>query len=239
MSSSPRTRERRPSRIELAEKLTYGAVIVNVYILNMFMGTGPIALPYGFQVGGMLLSSLFLVFVAVTAYITGTFVVETLVITNVLFKFRDPENVRGRTDDIAARALSCAAAVDGRHVRVILQRPVFELVPTKNGKKVFRATDPEVWQITKRIEIGELGEVFFSAFPPPCAAPRRLWRHVRTRECQAPALGWHRSGPTPALCDRNGAYTPLTARLRCPARVNASLCHSPQTASVSRSPTSS
>jgi len=167
--SRPEGIKRRPSAIELAEKLTYGAVVVNIYILNVYMGTGPIALPFGFQTGGVLLSSLFLVFVAFVAYITATFIVETLVIANLLLRFRgDIGEVGAAGAQIHQRASHNFASPSV--LRTHSQTPVFEMVPAANNqkKRVFRALDSSVWDIEKRIEIGELSEIFFSACACAC-----------------------------------------------------------------------
>lgn len=129
---SPAPPKRQLSRVEKAELQTYSAAVCTVFAMNTLLGSGPLALPYGFWECGMFLATGFLLIFVVLAYATCTYLIESIVIANVLLK------MRGDMGPV----------------------PVFE-VETKGDKKIYRATDPKVWDISRRIEYGQLAEVFF------------------------------------------------------------------------------
>lgn len=62
----------------------YGRTTAVVYMFNLIVGIGALALPYGFQQSGILLGIIFLAFIGFLSYITATWIVESQAAANAL-----------------------------------------------------------------------------------------------------------------------------------------------------------
>jgi len=60
----------------------YGPLAAATFMLNMQLGSGVLLLPAAFADAGLILSSLFLLIVCATAYISGTWIIEAMAIAN-------------------------------------------------------------------------------------------------------------------------------------------------------------
>ena len=61
---------------------TMSPVTAGVFIFNLIVGTGALALPSAFQAAGWLLGVLLLLFLALTSYVTATWIIETMAACN-------------------------------------------------------------------------------------------------------------------------------------------------------------
>jgi amino acid permease len=57
-------------------------------VFNLIVGTGSLLLPKAFSETGYVLSSILIIFLAFTSYLTVTFVVEALSCSNAILKWR-------------------------------------------------------------------------------------------------------------------------------------------------------
>ena len=67
---------------------SYGTISAFVFVFNLVVGTGTLALPRAMADAGWLLSVVFLVVVGVFAFISATFVIEAQAAANALLKSR-------------------------------------------------------------------------------------------------------------------------------------------------------
>ena len=64
------------------------APIAFIFVYNLVIGVGGLALPLAFSKAGIVLSSIFLLFLGILAFVTLTFVIEALSIANFVVKWR-------------------------------------------------------------------------------------------------------------------------------------------------------
>ncbi|KAJ1362566.1 hypothetical protein KIN20_022167 [Parelaphostrongylus tenuis] len=77
----------------------YDPTIGLLYVFNLIVGTGALALPKAFQTAGFVLSIVVLVISCTVSYISATFVIETLSIANAV-NFRKREEEPSDFDDV-------------------------------------------------------------------------------------------------------------------------------------------
>jgi amino acid permease len=65
---------------------TYTPIVAAVFLLNVFLGTGVLTLPYAFVHAGLVLSAVFLLGIGTIAYITAMFLLEAMAAANALGK---------------------------------------------------------------------------------------------------------------------------------------------------------
>jgi len=119
-----------------------------VIALNMTLGTGPLMLPYAFAQAGLLLSAGFLAFCAIVAYITTTYIIETLVLENAdLFE---------KTESGLFRHLLEATSEADKDEPEINEQDLTASVRHSRPDKVFK--------IRERIEMGEMGHRVLPGF---------------------------------------------------------------------------
>mmetsp|Transcript_2587 Transcript_2587/g.7476 ORF Transcript_2587/g.7476 Transcript_2587/m.7476 type:complete len:503 (+) Transcript_2587:43-1551(+) len=111
------------------------AVVVG---LNMTLGTGPLTLPFAFAQAGLILGSVFLGFCCLLAYITATFIIETLMLENA-DRFEQAE------EEWFVRSEALHDGADGMGLK--------ELMRQRRPDKVYK--------IRERIEMGEMGRRVF------------------------------------------------------------------------------
>ena len=67
---------------------SYGLKIGCVYVFNLIVGTGSLAMPKAFEHAGYVLSTVLLIFLTLMSFITATFMVETMAIANAVARFK-------------------------------------------------------------------------------------------------------------------------------------------------------
>eukprot|EP00080_Pristionchus_pacificus_P024003 PDM84023.1 kin-29 [Pristionchus pacificus] len=118
--------------------LTYSSAVGLLYVFNLIVGTGALALPKAFQTAGWLLSIALLVISCITSYISATFVVESLSIANAATakRKRDEENEGDENEEIA------------HHTFEITQR--------------VEVVGPHYFELSERIEVSEMASMFLT-----------------------------------------------------------------------------
>ncbi|GMT06213.1 hypothetical protein PENTCL1PPCAC_28387 [Pristionchus entomophagus] len=94
--------------------LTYSSAVGLLYVFNLIVGTGALALPKAFQTAGWLLAVALLVVSCITSYISATFVVESLSIANAATakRKRDGENEGDENEEIAHHTFEITQRVE-------------------------------------------------------------------------------------------------------------------------------
>ncbi len=97
---------------------TYTKKVAFIYIFNLVVGVGALALPYAVHQTGIILGTIFLAFCALLAYITITFIIETMSASNALLKIEkqklEREQEQEKTQiDVVVGAPSVVVAVGG------------------------------------------------------------------------------------------------------------------------------
>ncbi|KHJ98887.1 transmembrane amino acid transporter protein [Oesophagostomum dentatum] len=78
---------------------SYSPLMGLLYIFNLIVGTGALALPKAFQHAGYILSLVILAVSAIVSYISATFVLEALAIGNAAQKRKQVATIESKTDD--------------------------------------------------------------------------------------------------------------------------------------------
>eukprot|EP00271_Cylindrocystis_brebissonii_P016414 TRINITY_DN3993_c0_g1_i1.p1 TRINITY_DN3993_c0_g1~~TRINITY_DN3993_c0_g1_i1.p1 ORF type:complete len:523 (+),score=78.09 TRINITY_DN3993_c0_g1_i1:741-2309(+) len=126
-----------------ADSSTYSPVVALIYVFNLVVGTGALALPSVLTSGGWYLGSLFLLLVACLSYVGVTFMVESMAAANAIL-FMDGKAAMPASDDKASGtgegdSLLAASDVEGASL----------------GKT------SSMFEIVKRTELGQMAEMFF------------------------------------------------------------------------------
>ncbi|XP_073991051.1 transmembrane protein 104 homolog isoform X2 [Rhodnius prolixus] len=72
----------------------YSSCTALLYIFNLIVGTGALTLPKAFTEAGWLFSSVLIVFLALVSYITATFVIESMAISNAIIQWQKVERMK-------------------------------------------------------------------------------------------------------------------------------------------------
>ncbi|KAK5584866.1 hypothetical protein RB653_006484 [Dictyostelium firmibasis] len=144
---------------------TYSKKTAFVYIFNLIVGVGALALPYGFSKAGLVLGLLFLAAIGFLAFITTTWLIEGLSIANFILVNKKSEKIIGDEDDNRKQqqqkrpipnendSLINSEYSDNR----ILQANVEDrYLLESNCNNEFT----EQFEIKKRVEVGEMSKMF-------------------------------------------------------------------------------
>ncbi|KAK9505655.1 hypothetical protein O3M35_009656 [Rhynocoris fuscipes] len=72
----------------------YSSYTALLYIFNLIVGTGALTLPFAFKEAGWVFSSIFIIFLALVSYITATFVIESMSISNAILQWIKVERMK-------------------------------------------------------------------------------------------------------------------------------------------------
>uniref|UniRef100_A0A915CZZ7 Amino acid transporter transmembrane domain-containing protein n=1 Tax=Ditylenchus dipsaci TaxID=166011 RepID=A0A915CZZ7_9BILA len=116
---------------------SYSTFIGLLYVFNLIVGTGALALPRAFQTAGYALSVVMLMLSAFASYVSATFIVECLSIANALLKSKP--SMQRQNSSTATRELSSS------------EESLIAL-PSSSRRSNF--------DITRRLEVSELATMF-------------------------------------------------------------------------------
>lgn len=126
-----------------------------IYIFNIIVGTGALALPKAFKDGGYILSSILLLILAFFSYITATFMIEAMALAN--FIRRKPAVRRLGT-------IVSSSDDDEDDNRRVTDRTT--LLPNSiNNDDVYESTGTEArhdFDIVEKVEMGEMANIFLN-----------------------------------------------------------------------------
>lgn len=130
----------------------YSPYVGLVYMFNLIVGTGALTMPKAFASAGWLVSLFLLVFLGFMSFVTTTFVVEAMAAANAQLRWKRLENHQDDdADDSSTASDSDSLAQDSR-----------ERAETRPILSVQRRGSPNLFEITDRVEMGQMASMFFS-----------------------------------------------------------------------------
>ncbi|KAG6541879.1 hypothetical protein Mapa_016707 [Marchantia paleacea] len=126
----------------------FGPGTAVIYLFNLVVGTGVLALPSVLISGGWLLGGIFISVVAFLSYVSLTFVVEAMAATNALLEY-EKEPVKAPSGNISANAFQTTISTDNG-----VKQPLL------NSNKSIAEKD--IFEINQRIEFGQMAGRYYS-----------------------------------------------------------------------------
>ncbi|CAK6438496.1 unnamed protein product [Pipistrellus nathusii] len=130
----------------------YSPYVGLVYMFNLIVGTGALTMPKAFASAGWLVSLVLLVFLGFMSFVTTTFVVEAMAAANAQLRWKRMENHQEEDDDNSSTASDSDSLLQDNYERAE-KRPILS---------VQRHGSPNLFEITDRVEMGQMASMFFS-----------------------------------------------------------------------------
>ncbi|CAK9881645.1 unnamed protein product [Sphagnum jensenii] len=124
----------------------YSPTVACIYVFNLVVGTGILALPSVLVTGGWFLGGLFLVLVSFCSFVTVTFMLEAMATANALIRLENKNGIEEHT--LLAIEASEMLLEDG--------------TPNDESHALQQQSDRQLFQIAKRTELGEMAGLFFN-----------------------------------------------------------------------------
>nr|XP_005332585.1 transmembrane protein 104 isoform X1 [Ictidomys tridecemlineatus]XP_021586878.1 transmembrane protein 104 isoform X1 [Ictidomys tridecemlineatus] len=131
----------------------YSPYVGLVYMFNLIVGTGALTMPKAFATAGWLVSLVLLVFLGFMSFVTTTFVMEAMAAANAQLRWKRMETHKEEDDDDSS---STASDSD------ILTPDSYERAEKQPILSVQRRTSPNLFEITDRVEMGQMASMFFN-----------------------------------------------------------------------------
>uniref|UniRef100_A0A8C9EAG5 Transmembrane protein 104 n=1 Tax=Phocoena sinus TaxID=42100 RepID=A0A8C9EAG5_PHOSS len=130
----------------------YSPYVGLVYMFNLIVGTGALTMPKAFAAAGWLVSLVLLVFLGFMSFVTTTFVVEAMAAANAQLRWKRMETHQEEEDDGSSTASDSDVLTQDNDARAE-KRPILS---------VQRHGSPNLFEITDRVEMGQMASMFFS-----------------------------------------------------------------------------
>ncbi|XP_040433715.1 transmembrane protein 104 isoform X2 [Cygnus olor] len=132
----------------------YSPYVGLVYMFNLIVGTGALTMPKAFATAGWLVSLVLLMFLGFMSYMTTTFVVEAMAAANAQLRWKRME--KRKEDDEDEDSSSGVSDSD------VLLQDGYERAETRPILSVQRRGSPNIFEITERVEMGQMASMFFN-----------------------------------------------------------------------------
>uniref|UniRef100_A0A8C0BCA3 Transmembrane protein 104 n=1 Tax=Buteo japonicus TaxID=224669 RepID=A0A8C0BCA3_9AVES len=123
-------------------------------MFNLIVGTGALTMPKAFATAGWLVSLVLLMFLGFMSYMTTTFVVEAMAAANAQLRWKRME--KRKEDDEDEDSSSGVSDSD------VLLQDGYERAETRPILSVQRRGSPNIFEITERVEMGQMASMFFN-----------------------------------------------------------------------------
>lgn len=130
----------------------YSPYVGLVYMFNLIVGTGALAMPKSFATTGWLVSLLLLIFVSFMSFVTTTFVVEAMAAANAQLHWKRLQARPEETDEDSSSSSDSEMLTQGSYEQAEKQ-PILS---------VQRRGPQHLFEITDRVEMGQMASMFFS-----------------------------------------------------------------------------
>ncbi|XP_072168071.1 transmembrane protein 104-like [Diadema setosum] len=131
-----------------------------IFIFNLIVGTGALAMPKAFGAAGWLLSMIIITILALVSYITATFVIEAMAAANGIIKYRRKDKKR-ELDETSSTSSSNADPyipdVENDEKERLLSGNPINYSSVKAAKK-----HADYFEITELVDMGQMASLFFS-----------------------------------------------------------------------------
>lgn len=125
-----------------------------IYIFNIIVGTGALALPKAFHEGGYLLSTILLSILGVFSYITATYMIEAMAIAN----FMRRRSAQRRMGTIAVTTSDEEETEDESDRAALLQNQI----NADEIQVLVNSSDENQFDIREKVEMGEMAKLFLN-----------------------------------------------------------------------------
>ncbi|XP_039082226.1 transmembrane protein 104 isoform X2 [Hyaena hyaena] len=154
------------SLLDMAGEITetgelYSPYVGLVYMFNLIVGTGALTMPKAFATAGWLVSLALLVFLGFMSFVTTTFVVEAMAAANAQLRWKRMENHQEEEEDDSSTASDSDVLVQDNYERAE-KRPILS---------VQRRGSQNLFEITDRVEMGQMASLFFNKGCPKREGP--------------------------------------------------------------------
>nr|XP_020015154.1 transmembrane protein 104-like isoform X1 [Castor canadensis] len=130
----------------------YSPYVGMVYMFNLIVGTGALTMPKAFATAGWLVSLILLVFLGFMSFVTTTFVMEAMAAANAQLRWKRMETHKEEEDEDSSTASD----------NDILTQDNYEQAEKQPILSVQRRAFPNLFEITDRVEMGQMASMFFS-----------------------------------------------------------------------------
>ncbi|XP_054702579.1 transmembrane protein 104 isoform X2 [Grus americana] len=131
----------------------YSPYVGLVYMFNLIVGTGALTMPKAFATAGWLVSLILLMFLGFMSYMTTTFVVEAMAAANAQLRWKRMEKRKEDDDEDSSSGVSDSD---------VLLQDGYERAETRPILSVQRRGSPNIFEITERVEMGQMASMFFN-----------------------------------------------------------------------------
>ncbi|XP_004615791.1 transmembrane protein 104 [Sorex araneus] len=128
----------------------YSPYVGLVYMFNLIVGTGALTMPKAFATAGWLVSLLMLLFLGFMSFVTTTFVIESMAAANAQLRWK---RAQARPEDADDSSTSDSE---------VLPQDGYEQAETQPILSVQRHGPQHLFEITDRVEMGQMASMFFS-----------------------------------------------------------------------------
>uniref|UniRef100_J3S9Q6 Transmembrane protein 104 n=1 Tax=Crotalus adamanteus TaxID=8729 RepID=J3S9Q6_CROAD len=132
----------------------YSPYVGLIYMFNLIVGTGALTMPKAFATAGWLVSLILIMFLGFMSYMTTTFVMEAMAAANAQLHLKRMEKHKEDNND---EEDSSSEISDSE-----VHPDVYERSETRPILSVQKRGAPNIFEITKRVEMGQMASMFFN-----------------------------------------------------------------------------
>ncbi|XP_042912634.1 transmembrane protein 104 isoform X1 [Parasteatoda tepidariorum] len=144
----------------------YSSMMGLMYVFNLIVGTGALAMPSPIAEAGWLLSLIILIVLAFMSFVTVTFMTESMAAANAVLHFRTVKHLKKiiKNEDVIIDDCGGQQLVEQfDNDEVICNSAANEKVPLLlNSVDTIAENSTEYFNITERIEMGKMAMLFFN-----------------------------------------------------------------------------
>uniref|UniRef100_A0A8C0GXT3 Transmembrane protein 104 n=1 Tax=Chelonoidis abingdonii TaxID=106734 RepID=A0A8C0GXT3_CHEAB len=131
----------------------YSPYVGLVYMFNLIVGTGALTMPKAFATAGWLVSLILIMFLGFMSYMTTTFVMEAMAAANARLRWKKMEKHKDDDDEDSSSGVSDSDVLIPDGYARSETRPILS---------VQRRGSPSIFEITERVEMGQMASMFFN-----------------------------------------------------------------------------
>ncbi|XP_030389732.1 transmembrane protein 104 isoform X5 [Gopherus evgoodei] len=131
----------------------YSPYVGLVYMFNLIVGTGALTMPKAFATAGWLVSLILIMFLGFMSYMTTTFVMEAMAAANARLRWKRMEKHKEDDDEDSSSGVSDSDVLLPDGYAQSETRPILS---------VQRRGSPSIFEITERVEMGQMASMFFN-----------------------------------------------------------------------------
>ncbi|XP_048347754.1 transmembrane protein 104 isoform X1 [Sphaerodactylus townsendi] len=143
----------------------YSPYVGLIYMFNLIVGTGALTMPKAFATAGWLVSLILIMFLGFMSYMTTTFVMEAMAAANAQLRWKRMEKHKEDDDEDSSSGVSDSDVLLPDSYERSETRPILSVRlkhALSDGGARERRGAPNIFEITERIEMGQMASMFFN-----------------------------------------------------------------------------